>query len=819
MSMRDLRPNPTITAVLGPTNTGKTHRAIRRMLAHRTGVIGLPLRLLAREVYERVCAEVGSAQVALLTGEEKKVPEKPRYWVCTTESMPASLPVDFVAIDEVQLAAHRERGHTFTDRILHARGFHETYLLGSDTMQPLLEELVPTATFEQQPRLSKLSYGGVHRIADLPARTAVVAFSVTAVYELAEQIRARRGGAAVVMGALSPRTRNAQVAMYQSGEVPFLVATDAIGMGLNMDVEHVAFASLSKFDGRQQRALTSAEAAQIAGRAGRYKRDGSFGALSGVGPLPAELIADIEGHRFPPVRRVVWRNHELDFTDLDALVRSLRKPPPRRCYVSLEDGGDLDTLVRLSERKEVRRLAQDEAGLRLLWEVASVPDFRDSLPEAHVNLLAQVFVQLRGPRGQLDPEWVRSRVEQLDRLDGELENLMTRIAWIRTWTYITHRSAWMAEATTWAERARVVEDRLSDALHAQLTARFVNQRVIALGQLEAEPGGLQVEVDALGAVWAAGHQLGTLDGFDFTLSAGKDDEAAVLRAARAGLRPVVAARLEAVLSAPDSAWAFDDQGLLRGAGFAVARLRPGPALDQPQVTLLRHDLLDSAGRGRLHDRAVAVVRAWVGRVLAPLDRVDEVHLLNAARAIRYQLREGLGLCWRKALGGELKSLTPLDKKNLARMDVRVGTTLVYVESLLKPDGVKDRALLYAASKDLHPLPPLPPAGAVSIKPPEGLSVRPGDWAFALGFVPVGPRALRADLVERLLMQLRQLGQAGPFRTPQAMPSQVGCSRAELHEMIVALGYHLDADGLFHAKRPSRPPPRRPPPPGRGPGRG
>jgi ATP-dependent RNA helicase SUPV3L1/SUV3 len=818
MSLRDLQPQATITAVLGPTNTGKTYRAIRRMLGHRTGMIGLPLRLLAREVYERVGSEVGKASVALITGEEKIIPEKPRYWICTTESMPQQLPVDFAAIDEIQLAGHRERGHTFTDRLLHMRGFHETWLLGADTMTGLVQELVPTAQIEQHPRLSKLSYGGVHSIAALPPRSAVVAFSVTAVYELAEKIRAKRGGAAVVMGALSPRTRNAQVAMYQSGEVPFLVATDAIGMGLNMDVEHVAFAALTKFDGRQLRPLESAEAAQIAGRAGRYRRDGTFGALSDVGPLSAELVQDIEQHRFPALRRLVWRNTELDLDNLESLVRSLKKPAPRRCFVPLEAGGDLDTLERLAERKEVRRLSQDRDGLRLLWEVASVPDFRNSLPEAHVNLLSQVFTQLRGPRGALDPDWVRSRIEQLDRLDGELEHLMTRIAWIRTWTYITHRSHWLTDAEAWAARARLVEDRLSDALHNQLTARFVNQRVVAIGREREQTGGLQIEVDAAGEVRAAGHLLGALHAFDFALAGEDEPDKSLLRAARGALGAVVQARLEEVLAAGDEDFAFDDQGVICAKGHPLGRLARGPALDQPQVLLHRHDLLDSAGRGRLHDRVVAFVRGWVGALLAPLDRVDEVHLKNAARAIRYHLREGLGLCWRRALGGELKSLTPMDRRNIARMDVRIGTTLVYVESMLKPDKVKDRALLYAAAHDLHPLPPLPTTGAVSILPPAGMTTGAGDWAFALGFVPAGPRAVRADLLERLLLKLRQLSQDGPFRTPPEMPSSLACSRAELHQMIEALGYPPTEDGGFAPKKPVRKPPPRggPPRPGRDP---
>jgi ATP-dependent RNA helicase SUPV3L1/SUV3 len=815
MASRDLPGVPTITAVLGPTNTGKTHRAIQRMLGHGSGLIGLPLRLLAREVYDKVCAVVGPAQVALLTGEEKRVPQRPRYWICTTESMPLTLPVDFVAVDEIQLAAHRERGHTFTDRILNLRGLRETWLLGSDTMAPLLEELVPTAVQESHPRMSRLSWGGVSKLGDLPPRSAVVAFSLSQLYEIAERIRARRGGVALVMGALSPRTRNAQVAMYQSGEVQHLVATDAIGMGLNMDVDHVAFAATQKFDGKNVRPLDAAELAQIAGRAGRYRRDGTFGTLSDCPELPAETISAIESHTFSPIRRIYWRNTELDLSSIDALLRSLHRQPRRRCFVQVDASADLDALQQLTSRPDLRGMLRDPAGLSLLWEVCRIPDFRNTLPEVHLHLLDAIFRQLRGPKGALDTDWMRERIDQLDRVDGEIENLMTRIAWIRTWTYITQRATWVPDALSWQARTREIEDRLSDALHDQLTRRFVDHRALAIGRERSRGGSLEVEVDAQGKVSAAGHVLGTLEGLDFHLEGDAKSDQAILKAARGALGPLVVERLEAILRAPDEDLSWDAEGWICQGNARLARLEKGQALDQPQISLARHELLDSAGRGRLHERLTAWIRGEVGRLFQPLDRVDEVHLKNAARAIRHALRENLGLVWREPLGAEIKRLTPMDQKNLPRMDVRVGTALVYVESLLKPEKVRLKAVLFAAWRGIWPLPPLPPSGAISIPASELSGIRPGEWAMALGFVPVGPRALRADICERFLMQLRQASREVPFAPPTAMPSWLGCSRAELFQMIEAVGYPPNGDGTFFA-RPSRRPARRGPPPRRRP---
>jgi ATP-dependent RNA helicase SUPV3L1/SUV3 len=803
--LRDLSAPPTITAALGPTNTGKTYRAIQRMLGHADGMIGLPLRLLAREVYDRCVEKVGAGKVALVTGEEKIVPHGARYWVCTTESMPVSRTVDFVGIDEIQLATHRERGHTFTDRILNLRGRRETWFMGSDAMTPVIQRLVPTAELERYERFSQLSHTGACPITALPPRSAVVAFSAAHVFELAERLRVRKGGAAVVIGALSPRARNRQVEMYAAGEVQYMVATDAIGMGLNLDLDHVAFASLSKFDGQSHRPLEAPELAQIAGRAGRHRRDGTFGTLTTAGELDPALVADIEAHRFPPIKRIWWRNTDLDFSSLRALDRTLHKGAALRNLMPSFEGDDLEALSRLSRMPEVRARCDSEARVALLWEVCRIPDFRQTMVEAHVNLLAQVFLQLTGKRACLSADWVAEGLARVDRVEGDIETLMTRIAYVRTWTTIAHHRDWLADPEAWQAKARDIEDRLSDALHEQLRARYVDQRATAIARERAHGRELEVDVGEDGAVTALGLELGALQGFGFALSedGGGPEAARVRSAARGALQDTVKDRVAALLDAPDDQLGFDDAGALcwtppQGAPLQLGRLEGTEELWTPGVRLFSHELLDSHQRQKIHERLVAFVRAWVAELRSSLYRVEDRHLHHEARAIRYALEQGLGCAARGALRREVKGLSGLDRRNLARMDVRIGTYVIYVDSWLRPERVRDRALLMAAQRKLDRLPELPPEGAISV-PVSG----DADWYRAIGYLPLGPRALRADQTERLLYLLRTATRSGPGELPAAAASWFGCNRTELTQMAAALGYRQDDEGRFHQRRPPR----------------
>ena len=454
-----------VTAVLGPTNTGKTHLAIERMLGHDSGMIGLPLRLLAREVYDKIAPRVGADKVALITGEEKIKPERARYWVATVEAMPRDVDVDFLAIDEIQLAADPERGHVFTDRLLHARGQKETLLLGAQTMREAIQDLIPGANFISRPRLSKLSYAGEKKITRLPQRTAVIAFSANDVYAIAELIRRQRGGTAVVLGALSPRTRNAQVALYQSGDVDFLVATDAIGMGLNLDVDHVAFSALRKFDGHSHRNLTPSELGQIAGRAGRHMNDGTFGVTGNADALDSDMIERLETHTFDQVRVLQWRNRDVDCGSLDRLRDSLRELPrePRLTRARMAD--DVMALETASSDREVLDYATSPAAVATLWDVCQIPDYRKISSQNHAELVGTIYKYLMSPDGRVPEDWFAKQVAFADRTDGDIDTLANRIAHIRTWTFVANRANWLADPGHWQGRTRAIEDSLSDALH------------------------------------------------------------------------------------------------------------------------------------------------------------------------------------------------------------------------------------------------------------------------------------------------------------------------------------------------------------------
>ena len=611
---------PRVLAVLGPTNTGKTHFAVERMLAHRSGLIGFPLRLLAREIYDRIVAARGAGAAALITGEERIQPEAARYFVATVEAMPEDLEVSFLAVDEIQLCADPERGHVFTDRLLRARGRDETMFLGADTIRPLIRQLVPGAELISRPRFSTLSYVEPAKVTRLPRRSAVVAFTAQEVYALAELVRRRRGGAAVVLGALSPRTRNAQVALYQAGEVDHLIATDAIGMGLNMDLGHVTLASLVKFDGHERRRLHAHEIAQIAGRAGRHMRDGTFGTTPEVGGLEERTIEAVEGHEFPPLKQLRWRNAALDLGALEDLLETLDAEPPAPCLLRTRNALDHVSLKVLARRPPVRDRAGTPAGVRLLWAVCQIPDFRKTLTDAHLHLLETIFVDL-AERGRLPVDWVADQVVRLERVDGDIDALIARLAHIRTWTYVAYRADWLDDAVHWQERTRAVEDALSDALHERLTQRFIDRRTQAL--LKGLHGdGQLARIAADGAIVVEGQTVGRIEGLRHTIApSGIDAERRVLSAAaKRAVAPELRSRAKALLAAPDDALRLDDQGHIlwrieNGVEAPVGQLRPGPSPLAPRLELLVADSLHGQTRGA--DRAAA--RAVAGR---PPGRAD-----------------------------------------------------------------------------------------------------------------------------------------------------------------------------------------------------
>jgi len=785
--MATLKDRSRLVAILGPTNTGKTHLAIERLLDHQSGMIGFPLRLLARENYDRIVKLRGARAVALITGEEKIMPPNPSYFVCTVEAMPLDRVVEFLAVDEIQLCADRERGHVFTARLLHARGLKETMFLGADTIRPLMRRLVPEAEYVSRPRFSTLSYAGHKKVTRLPPRSAVIAFSIADVFSLAEVVRRQRGGTAVVMGALSPRTRNAQVGMFQAGEVDYLVATDAIGMGLNMDLNHVAFARLAKFDGRGLRRLGAAEIAQIAGRAGRHMSDGTFGTTADERPLDAEIVEAVEAHKFEALTRISWRNTALKFNTVGALLNSLEEPPRAPGLIQTRDADDHQALRALARMPEVAALAVHPAAVRLLWEVCQIPDFRKMMSDSHARFLAQCFLHLGGPSERLPTPWIASQIAQLDRVDGDIDTLMTRIAHIRTWTYISHRADWVDNAADLQERARGIEDRLSDALHESITQRFVDRRSAFLVRHLAGDGELLASVDKTGEVRVEGSYVGRLDGFRFIPDASDSTESRMLAtAANRVLRSEIATRSSQLASDGDEAFALDPLANLTWRGGLVGRLTAGEALLAPRVEVLAGNFLEGMARERVRQRLQAFAKAEIERRLAPLFVLRDLTLAGVARGLAFQMVDATG-CLPAAEAGEAVRLIDREtRRALGRAGVRFGSESIFLEPLLGADTARFRALLWAVQNG-RPVPRLPGARAlgkaIAVDP-----ALPASFYAALGRRVLGAVALRPDRLERLAAAAR--ARSGPFAADPELAALAGVAPDELHGVLLGLGYRV-----------------------------
>jgi ATP-dependent RNA helicase SUPV3L1/SUV3 len=775
-----------LVAVLGPTNTGKTHLAVERMLGHASGMIGLPLRLLAREIYDRIVKLRGARAVALITGEEKIVPPRATYFVCTVEAMPLSREVEFLAVDEIQLCADPERGHVFTHRLLHARGTYETMLLGAGTMAPLVRRLLPHAEIVTRERFSALTYAGPKKLTRLPRRSAVVAFSADNVYAIAELIRRQRGGAAVVMGSLSPRTRNAQVALYQSGEVDFLVATDAIGMGLNMDVDHVAFAGLRKFDGKRTRWLYPQEVGQIAGRAGRYQRDGTFGVTGEAEDIDPDLVEAVEQHRFEPVLGAEWRNPKLDFGSLPNLMRSLAKTPDREGLKLSAEALDETTLRQLAADPDVADRTRDRSALFRLWDVCQTPDFRKVATEEHVRLVKDFFFQLTGRRGRMSDDWIAHQYAQLDRTDGDIDALAARLSSVRTLAYVANRPDWLVDPANWQGKTRHLEDRLSDTLHEKLMARFVDRRTSALMR------GLRVREDMLagvasdGAVTVEGHYVGKLTGVSFEPAQGSSvlEEKALRAAAVHAVGPEIARRLGTLAAEPDEAFALTPDGVVLWRGDAAGALSGGQPFS-PRVRLYG-ELGHAAARERAQRRLEAFVAAEAARRLAPLRKLEAAvadgRIKGLARGLAYRLLEAGGVLDRGPVRAEARALSQVERRALRSLGVRLGAFSLFMPALLKPQA-RALAQVFAARET----PDWKPAA-------EGLSRLPQPVPQPRTLAAYGVRAVRhlavpVEQLERLDELLREAPkQAGGTVLTDKAREELGWSDADAKDILRGLGF-------------------------------
>ena len=733
-----------VRAVLGPTNTGKTHLAIERMVAHSSGMMGFPLRLLAREVYDRVRAIKGDDQVALITGEQRIEPPNARYFCCTCEAMDRlGGGHAFVALDEAQIGADPERGHIFTDRLLHARGREETMILGSATLRPMVEALIPGAEMVERPRFSTLKHSGQTKLSRLPPRSAVVAFSVEQVYAMAEALRRFRGGAAVVMGALSPETRNKQVELFQNGEVDYIVATDAIGMGLNLDLNHVAFAALSKFDGKRKRRLSPSEMAQIAGRAGRHQRDGSFGTLTGGGtrsgaPLEfsEEEVFAIEEHTFAPLTKLYWREAEPRFDTLKVLIGDLEHRPYHDVLKAAPEAIDLAVLKRLASEPLADNI-RGAGSVRRFWEACSLPDFRQVGVDPHARFVARLWEDLQG--GYLGADFVAARIAELDRTSGDIDTLQGRIAAIRSWAYVCQRPDWVLARDEMAARARAVEAKLSDALHARLTERFVNRRTtILMKSLGQDAAALPVTLEADGSLTVEGEAIGRLDGFRFVVdpNATAADRKMLLAAGEKALPGLLAQRAQ---------WLLDEglaelevsKGAIRWQDRTLAEISMPDDFSAPRLTLAREiSLLPEAPRAQLE----AGLAAWLETKLEPLlpmrklaEAARDPEAGSEARALIITLIDARGTISREKAG--LEHLPKETRPFLRKLGITFGALDIFARDLLKP---APRQLLSALGLDTRPL------------EPAMLPVIAEAKRLPAGYRPAGSQAIRVDLAEKIL---------------------------------------------------------------------
>ena len=797
---------PRVVAVLGPTNTGKTHLAMERMLGHSSGIMGFPLRLLARENYDRAVRLRGKSQVALITGEEKIIPPGARYFLCTVESMPVDRSAAFMGIDEIQMSADPDRGHVFTDRLLHARGSAETMFMGAETIKPVIRRLVPEAEFMVRPRFSTLTHTGSRKMTRLPARSAIVAFSAADVYAIAEMVRRHRGGAAVVLGALSPRTRNAQIAMYQNGDVDYLVATDAIGMGLNMDVDHVAFAQTRKFDGRIPRNLTPSELAQIAGRAGRHMNDGTFGTTADTQSLEPDVIDRIERHSFENLRILHWRNSRLRYTSIGALKTSLNLRPTDKGLVRARPADDEVALEALAKDPEVVALANNPERVAMLWDVCRIPDFGNAMSDGHTRLLARIFKFIATPGGKLPTDWIAGHVERIDRTDGDIETLAQRIANIRTWTYVSFRSNWLKDATQWQEHSHAVEDRLSDALHERLTQRFVDKRTAMLVRRMKDKDELLAAVSRKGDVLVEGHFVGRLKGFRFIADDTETEpnaKRAATAAAMRALRSEMPRRVAHLRAEPDAAFTPDAGARILWRGEPVGRITAGSDVLEPVARVMDSDLLEAHLRDRIQARLADWLDNYVSHRMKSLVKARQADLSPPAKGLVFQLAESLGSAPRRVMETQISALGTDGRRAVRRLGIRIGRECVFMPALLRAAQIEAKVLLWTAREGYEHAPTSVPEGRVSVALETDV---PAAFYWAVGYMPAGPLAVRVDMLERLAEQAWTLLRKGPFAPTRELMSIIGCGSEDIRDILMALGFRkvlVDGEERFAAPKKKR----------------
>lgn len=789
-----LENNNQILAILGPTNTGKTFLAIERMLEYGNGVIGFPLRLLAREVYDKIVLKIGYERVALVTGEEKIIPPKADYYLCTVESMPQDINFEFAAIDEIQMCADPERGHIFTDRLMNYRGDKLTMFLGSDTIKKLLTELVPETEFIYRERLSKLTYSGYKKISRIKPRSAIIAFSVDDVYALAEFVRRQKGGAAVVMGSLSPKTRNSQVEIYQSGDVDFLIATDAIGMGINMDIDNVYFSGLKKYDGKKIRDLRDSEIGQISGRAGRYMNDGSFGTTGDCERLTDEQIDKVENHKFDDVLNIFWRNNNLDFTSSQNLIQSLSVRPPQDNLQRNKDLIDETTFRFLVSEKTNLNFNNHQHFVKLLWECCQIPDFTKSSYNEHTDIIYKVFSFLSSDKGKITNDWMKQQLSNLNNYEGNIDSLANRISYIRTWSYVSNKSNWVENADYWIAKTKDIEDRLSEKLHEELSKSFVDKRISVLSRGLKQDIELNTKIIDTNKIYINEHYIGKINGLkielDYSSTNLDTDIKSLKKAARSGAQQELKNRIEKIINHQELLELKEDLKIY-WQDSKIAEIKPGKNYLNPVIKLFIDDTLEDNDFSNLK----LTIENWIEKEkqkhLSDLISIEKAYLKNSlARGLAYQLFENNGVLKRETASNMIKNLNKEERYELRKKGIKIGKYHIYQPRMIRPNAIKFKTILWKCFNSTKEM-SYPNFGINFLK---NFKNKNRNFLRICGFETFGNFIIRVDILERLFIEIINRSKDYKFKLDSKILNLLGCTKDDFTNFIKLIGYKVINEG-------------------------
>ena len=777
-----------IIALLGPTNTGKTHVALEKMLMFNSGIFGLPLRLLAREVYDKCVSKVGIEKVALITGEEKIIPGEANYFICTVESMPKNKEVEFVAIDEIQMCADRERGHIFTERLLESRGTKLTMFLGSQVMENIIAELVENVEFEKKERFSKLSYTGIKKISRLDRKVAIIAFSVEEVYAIAELVRRQKGGAAVIMGSLSPKTRNSQVGLYQSGDVDYLIATDAIGMGLNMDINEIFFSNLKKFDGKKTRRLNLIELSQIAGRAGRYKNDGGFGTTGDCEALNSDEIEKIEKHQLPHTKMIFWRNSHLNFENPEKLISSLELKPNQKNLLRTNDSLD-ESVLRFFLKKGSNNIIYHK-NLDLLWECCQIPDFEKKAYGQHINVIDKVFQFLSTRKNKIPSSFMKEQLKGLEKDHGNVDLLSHRLSNVRTWSYVANKKNWVENPDYWIHLTKSIEDKLSDKLHDELTKSFIDKKISILSRSLKQDLILNTEINEENKIYIDGQLIGELKGLKFLIEVTSKtldtDIKSIKKAARKGIEKELVKRVDEILTKGEIK--IDDQNKIIWKNNAVARLKKGNDYLNPEIDIIADDSINNETKLKLTKFLNKWLSDYINNVLGDLIKLTKHKITNQyLRGLVFQLYENNGVIIRNNINKIVDSIPADERKKLWGMGIKIGRYHIYLPKMLKPKAVRFRINLWKIFHKLSDQNTIPKSGL------NFLTRTNFDKKFLLlcGFEKFEEFFVRIDILEKLFLKIIENTKGKKFKVNSEMMNLLGCSKENFYKLMTYMNYKKD----------------------------